>query len=89
MLTVRWIRKDIGYEEVFEARRVWFRSQEVVGYSGNKVDIKQVVGMELMNGDTTTLDAGSFFVMNESGKTVADYHLGRKAFTESEANPPK
>lgn len=77
MLTLRQVKGE--YEEVREVRHVWLRGQ------GTFEDpLKATVGAELPTGETLILEEGDIYVMNENGKTVADYHLGPQPFESVE-----
>lgn len=65
MFTVKWIKREIGYEEVFDADRVWIRDDA----DGHIFYVKR-------GDDIVPFKNGDFYVMNPNGKTVADYHLG-------------
>jgi SPX domain protein involved in polyphosphate accumulation len=65
MFTVKWQSPAIGYEQVFTAKTVWER---------NDID-GHFVCAELSDGEIRKFENGMVYVMNEFGKTVADYHF--------------
>lgn len=69
--TVLWKKPRIGYEEVLPpAKRVWLRDK------AQDNDPPACLGIEFTDKEIVMYDNGDFYVMNENGKTVAQYHLG-------------
>lgn len=64
MFTVKWHNDEIGYEEIISASAIWERNDG----NGHFVFVQH-------GDDTRKYDRGAVYVMNENGKTVADYHL--------------
>ena len=63
MLTVKWQKK--GYEQIIPSISTWFRDDQ----DG------RILFVEKSSNFIEQYDDGDFYVMNENGKTVADYHL--------------
>lgn len=68
LFTVRWI--GIDYEELLYARKVWLRDRGTFQDAA-----KATLGIEQPDGNVRTWSDGHFYVMNETGKTVATYFL--------------
>lgn len=74
MFTLKW--KKAGYEEVFPILRAWYRDSEKIMVGYGEQNSPRLVGFEKPDGEMATISEGDVFVMNEYGKTVADYHFG-------------
>ena len=68
MFTVRHEALD-GYCSIFQAEKVMTKPSEMKG----NVYPSQVLYEK--DGIVSAIDSGDVYVMNESGKTVADFHL--------------
>jgi hypothetical protein len=68
MLTIKRIEKT-GHEVVHEVKSVSFQPR--MG------DVAPTLQLEMPSGDISTMfDGGTFFVMNEAGRTIARYWIG-------------
>lgn len=76
MFSVKWEKEAIGYEEVFSVKRVWVRREQIPEES--------TFNVEMQDGTQTTYQFGTFYVMNENGKTVAVYHFPQKEIAQDE-----
>jgi len=70
MLTVKWIKQDIGYEEIFSANRVWLRWKMHENDAPSKLMVEKVD-----QGEVLEFTEGQFYIMNFEGKTVGNYFL--------------
>lgn len=74
MFTIKWIASN-GYEHLYRGRDVRY----VPVSARSDVPGKTTVEFDV-DGLCCTLDSGRVYVMNEAGKTVADYCLGNAEF---------
>jgi acyl-coenzyme A thioesterase PaaI-like protein len=81
MFTIKHIDKK-NTEHLIEAVSVWYEdnSEEVAGMGAPVVKKLHYAVGTLVHGGylTKTLDFGMVYVMNNNGKTVADYALGEE-----------
>ena len=79
MFTIKHIDKK-NTEHLIEAENVWYvdNSEKIAGTDNPVVKKIYYTTGPLVHGGrlTRTLDFGLVYVMNYSGKTVADYYLG-------------
>jgi hypothetical protein len=67
MLTAK-VRFPDGSEVVKEVSSVEYNPTEIMGFRG-------IMLFGTKEGQTTSIFEGDVYVMNENGKTIADYHL--------------
>jgi hypothetical protein len=73
MLTVKHMEVT-GHENIYPAARVSYQPRQAVGEPNI---LAPCVFIDTPKGDTIPLGSwGTFYVMNEAGKTVAKYDLG-------------
>ncbi|MGE5510351.1 MAG: hypothetical protein ACM31O_03755 [Bacteroidota bacterium] len=81
MLTVKHIDAD-GLEHVYEAERVSFHPRKTT----DNAHLEIVTPSPAFGRLTLRESAGTFYVMNEAGKTIAKYTLGARNETSRAAD---
>jgi hypothetical protein len=84
MLTVKWYETPLASVQVLiQAKRV--RTEQPADPEKGTHNVVGLVYVERDDGQTEILSTGTVYVMNDAGKTVANYHLAAPAPTEAKA----
>lgn len=75
MFTIKWIASN-GYEHLYRGSDVRFVPESTAISGKRTVEFDLTGQTSNIEGDSRCIiDEGRVFVMNETGKTIADYHL--------------
>jgi len=77
MLTLKHIIWDGGFETIYQAKEVRAKYLEPKTSDGPRGGL-EFLAFDLPSGEVRTLKFGKAYVMNEAGKTVSSYDMGRE-----------
>ena len=77
MFTIKHVISAGGFETVYAAKQVRVKRKDLDNPMSTRC--VEFVEFDCPNGDVRTIDNGKIYVMNEDGRTVASYEIGKLA----------
>jgi hypothetical protein len=89
MLTVKHILWDGGFETLYQAKEVRMKRRDPQCSPRSLPEPIEFVVFDCPNGDLHSLYAGTVYVMNEAGRTVAKYEITSDANQQASSQPTR